>query len=93
MKNIVIFHKKRPIELKLKGSKNKLILELISFKTYQNKLSEKKENYHFISLKPLNLETFDYFTTKILYFYIRKELKKYMNLFYIQENFYFELID
>ena len=41
----------------------------------------------------LNLETFDYFTTKILYFYIRKELKKYMNLFYIQENFYFELID
>ena len=48
MKNIVIFHKKRPIELKLKGSKNKLILELISFKTYQNKLSEREHVTPFI---------------------------------------------
>ena len=93
MKNIELFHKNRPIELKLKGSEDKLVLELVSFKSFRNIHIDKTQDYYFIRLKPKNLNNFNYFTNKILYFYIRKELRKYLNLFYIRENFFFELLD
>lgn len=85
-----LYYKKRPIELILPGSNNPICLNLISFESFNNKVNNNK--FHFIKISPINIQDFDYFTGKILDFYIYRELNKHLKLFYINESFFFELI-
>ena len=91
MTNLEVFHKNRPIELNLPGNPNPLYLDLISFELFNEDSIFNK--FYFIKLKPINLDEFDFFSVKILTFYINQKLKKYLKLFYINESFFFELID
>jgi hypothetical protein len=91
MTNLELFHQNRPIELHLPGTTKKLVLDLVIFKSFENE--PKRTKFHFLKMKPINIKDFDYFTNKVLFFYVHRQLKKYLRLFYINETFYFELID
>lgn len=85
MDHIIKFHKNKTIELTIPNNNNKVVLvNLLNIENGVDVFCGDKVTV--ITLSILNKNDFRYFTEKMFHFFVKKEIKKHLSLFSINND-------